>query len=114
MDGLAFLDKPPKSAPQPVYALTGDEDFLKRQALQRLQELLLGDADPAFAVATYPGDGAAWPAIRNELDTLPFLSPRRVVVIEPADPFVTAYRADLEKYLAAPAGRGVLVLVVRT
>jgi DNA polymerase-3 subunit delta len=114
MDGLAFLDKPAKSGPQPVYALTGDEDFLKRQVVQRLQEQLLGDADPAFSVSTYPGDQVAWPAVRNELDTLPFLSPRRVVVIEPADPFVTAYRADLEKYLADPAGRGVLVLVVRT
>ena len=40
MDGLAFLDKPPKAAPQPVYALTGDEEFLKRQVRDRLQELL--------------------------------------------------------------------------
>src|SRR4051812_2710085 len=114
MDGLAFLDKPPKAAPQPVYALTGDEDFLKRQVRERLQELLLGGADPAFAVAAYPGEQADWKAVRNELDTLPFLSPRRVVVIEQADPFVTKFRPALENYLAAPASRGILILVVRT
>lgn len=114
MDGLAFLDKPPKAVPQPIYALTGDEDFLKRLVRDRLQELLLDGADPAFAVSSYPGDQADWKLVRNELDTLPFLSPRRVVVIEPADPFVTKFRPALEKYVAAPASRGTLVLVVRT
>lgn len=114
MDGLAFLDKPPKAAPQPVYALTGDEEFLKRQVRERLQERLLGDADPAFAVSSYSGDQADWKLVRNELDTLPFLSPLRVVVIEQADPFVTKFRPALENYFTAPAPRGALILVVRT
>jgi DNA polymerase III subunit delta len=114
MDGFAFLDKPPKDVSQPVYVLTGEEDFLKRQVRTILLERLLGDADPAFAVASYPGDQADWPAVRNELDTLPFLSPRRVVVIEQADPFVTKFRPALEKYVAAPASKGVLILEVKS
>src|SRR5947207_3059425 len=85
MDGLTFLDKPPKTADQPVYVLAGDEDFLKRQVLTVLVKKLLGGADPAFAVASYSGETAHWPAVRNELDTLPFLSSRRVVVIDQAD-----------------------------
>jgi DNA polymerase III subunit delta len=36
------------------------------------------------------------------------------VVLEPADPFVTKYRQELEQYVTAPASRGVLVLVVRS
>ena len=39
-----------------------------------------------------------WSVVRADLDTLPFLSPRRVVVIDKADPFVTRYRPTLEKY----------------
>jgi len=50
------------------------------------------------------------------VDTLPFLSPRRLVVVESADPFVTRHRADLEKLFARKehSKTGVLVLEVKT
>jgi DNA polymerase-3 subunit delta len=48
------------------------------------------------------------------LTTLPFLAPRRFVVIDQADPFVKEERARLEQYVAAPAETGVLVLDVQT
>jgi len=114
MDALAFLDKPAKSKRQPVYVLAGDEDFLKRQCRDAILALTLGDADPAFAVAVYPGEKLDFSAVRNDLDTLPFLSPARVVVVEAADPFVTAHREALEKYVAKPSKIGVLVLDVKS
>src|SRR5438034_120500 len=114
MDALAFLDKAAKAKPQPVYVLAGDEAFLKRHALAALDTVLLGDADPDFARTVHPGATADWSAVRADLDTLPFLSPRRVVVIDQADPFVTKYRPALEKYAAQPAKTGVLVLDVKT
>jgi DNA polymerase-3 subunit delta len=114
MDGLAFLDKAAKSKPQPVYVLHGEEEFVKRQARLALEARLLDGADPAFAVAGYPGATADFSTVRTELDTLPFLSPRRVVVIEQADPFVTKYRPQLEKYAAEPSKSGVLILEVRS
>jgi len=113
MDATAFLATKPKGQPAPLYVLHGDEDFLKRQARDVLVHFLLEDADPDFALSAYPGDKADWSTVRSELATLPFLSPRRVVVIEQADPFVTEYRPQLEKYLAAPS-KGVLILDVRT
>jgi DNA polymerase-3 subunit delta len=114
MDGLTFLDKSAKSKRLPVYVLAGDEDFLKRQCRDAIFSLVLGDADPTFAVATYPGDKLDFSAVRNDLDTLPFLSPARVVVVEAADPFVTAHREALEKYVAKPSKIGVLVLDVKS
>lgn len=113
MDALEFLTKARKSQPRPVYVLFGDEDFLKRQVRAELEPLLLEDADPAFALSVYPGETANWSTIRAELETLPFLSPRRVVAIEQADPFVTDHRAQLEKYVAQPS-KGTLILDVRT
>jgi DNA polymerase-3 subunit delta len=113
MDALDFIAKAAKSSPQPVYVLHGDETFLKRHALAALDTLLLEDADPDFARTVLPGVTAEWSAVRGDLDTLPFLSPRRVVVIDQADPFVTKYRAVLEKYVAAPAKNGVLILDVK-
>src|SRR4051812_22635307 len=113
MDALTFLDKPAKAKPQPLYLLAGDEAFLKRQILDALEKLLLGDAAPAFAWTTLPVT-ADWSTVRAELDTLPFLSPRRVVAVEQADPFVTRYRAALEKYVGQPSASGTLILDVKT
>ncbi|MBX9579714.1 MAG: DNA polymerase III subunit delta [Gemmataceae bacterium] len=113
MDALQLLDKAAKPKRQPVVVLVGDEEFLKRRVRDRLVSAALGDADPAFAVSVYPGDKLDFSTVRNDLDTLPFLSPCRVVVVEAADAFVTAHRPKLERYVEQPAAAGVLVLDVK-
>lgn len=112
MDALAFLAKPPKR--QPVYALFGDDDFLKRLCREAIVAAAVGAADPAFAVSTFAGDKLDFSTVRNDLDTLPFLSPVRVVVVDQGDAFVTANRDALERYAVAPSKIGILVLDVKT
>src|SRR5215470_11916164 len=112
MDSFALLERAAKVKPQPVYVLHGDEDFLKRQVLAALRPRVVGPDDDGFAVSTHPGDKATFAAVQDELRTVPFLSPGRLVVVDNADPFVTRFRAALEKYVAAPASTGVLVLDV--
>jgi DNA polymerase-3 subunit delta len=113
MDALTFLDRAERSlAPQPLFVLAGDEAFLKRHVQAALRTRLLGSDADEFALSVYPGDRATYSAVVNDLSTLPFLAPRRLVIVENADPFVTAERARLEKYLAAPSEVGVLVLEV--
>jgi DNA polymerase-3 subunit delta len=65
-------------------------------------------------LAVYPGDKLDISVVRNDLETLPFLAPARLVVVESADPFVTAHREALERYIAKPSSVGVLVLDVKT
>jgi DNA polymerase-3 subunit delta len=113
MDSLVFLERVAKAKPQPVYVLHGDERFLKRRVLDALRTLALG-ADDAFGPSVFAGDKVAYSAVAGELATLPFLSPRRLVVVENADTFVTRERPKLEKYVAAPPATGVLVLDVQT
>jgi DNA polymerase-3 subunit delta len=113
MDALPFLAAS-NTKRQPVYALFGDEDFLKRLARERIIASVLGEADPAFAVSAYAGDKLEYSTVRNELDTLPFLAPCRIVVVENADAFVTAHRQALEQYVAKPSSVGVLILDVKT
>ncbi len=114
MDSLTFLERSGRAKLRPVYALAGDEPFLKRHALAALRELALGPGGGELGLTTFPGDKATRAAVFDELQTLPFLSPRRLVVIEGADPFVTRERAWLEKYVAEPAPVGVLVLEVQS
>jgi DNA polymerase-3 subunit delta len=114
MDSLAFLERAGRGPVRPVYVLHGDEDFLKRQVRGALQTLVLGTTEDSFGLSSHAGDKAVFAAVHDELQTLPFLAPRRLVVVEAADPFVTRFRAQLEKYVAKPAPTGVLVLDVRT
>ncbi len=114
MDSLTFLEQIPGAEPRAVYAVHGDEDFLRRQVLAALRARVLGDGADAFGLSVHPGDRAVWHVVHDELRTLPFLSPRRLVVVENADPFVSTYRSQLEKYVAAPSANGVLVLDVKT
>lgn len=113
MDALAFL-KAKSAQRQPIYALVGDEDFLKRQARERIISLALGGEDPEFAVSVYSGDKIDFSTARNDLETLPFLAPCRIVIVESADTFVTENRPALEAYAAKPSSVGVLVLDVKT
>jgi DNA polymerase III subunit delta len=113
MDIVAFLGKPPADA-GPLYVLFGDEAFLKRQALLSIRRIAIGaDADEQ-AVSIHAGDKATFAEVFDELDTLPFFFPRRMVVVENADPFVTKYRADLETKVGSLPATGTLVLDVKT
>src|SRR5258707_318798 len=114
MDALHFLDAKKTTAPQPIYVLAGDERFLKRLAQAKIQALVLGENADEFGRTVYEGDSAEWASVRDELDTLPFASTRRLVVVQDADPFVTRYRDKLEKYVERPSGTGVLVLDVKS
>ena len=113
MDALAFL-KSKSVQRQPIYALIGDEDFLKRHARERIIGIAIGDEDPSFAVSVYQGDKIDFSTARNDLETLPFLAPCRVVIVENAETFVTENRPALETYAAKPSSVGVLVLDVKT
>src|SRR5262245_15423157 len=114
MDGLTFLETDPGGEPKPLYVLHGDDDFLRRLVIAALKQRILGAEGEEFGFAAHPGDRAVWHVVHDELLTLPFLSPRRLVVVENADPFVTRHRLSLEKYAGKPAARGVLVLDVKS
>src|ERR1700688_4035441 len=107
MDSLAFLKA---SGPiGPLYVFFGDEAFLKRQAMDALRSRALGPDADEQAVSAHAGESATFAAVYDELQTVPFFAPRRVVVVQDADPFVTRYRPQLEKSVANLPASGVLV-----
>jgi DNA polymerase-3 subunit delta len=114
VDCHAFLERTSRTKVLPYYFLTGDEDFLKRQVVAKLRALIFGANADEFGLSIHAGDKAVFATIRNELETAPFLSPRRLVLIEQADPFVTAHRAALEKYVTQPVPTATLVLDVKS
>jgi DNA polymerase-3 subunit delta len=113
MESDVFLDSAESLAVQPVYVLHGDEDFLKRQAILLLRNVVLGGEDEGFGLSNHAGDKATFAEVHDELETMPFLGSRRLVIVDNADPFVTQFRSLLEKYVGQPSALGVLVLDVK-
>jgi DNA polymerase-3 subunit delta len=115
MQGLEFLRDPAAPGVRPFYAVVGEDAYLRREALKGIGRVALGDdGDEDLAVVRFAGEQATLADVLDEVRTLPFLSRRRVVIVEGADPFVTAHRKELEAYAEAPAESGVLVLAVKS
>ena len=113
ISATAFLAKP--NPTPPVYVVFGDDDFLRRQVLLALRGAVLGEEDAEISLTRFEGRDAQLPDVLGELETVAmFGGSRRLVVVEQADDFVTRYRAELEKYVAAPAPTGALVLEMKS
>ncbi len=113
MNALDFLRVVPQPAVKPVYALVGDEAYLRAETIDVVLRAALGreqDLD-AYRVS---GESAGLADVLDELRTLPFLTRRRIVVVDAADKFVTAHRKALEQYVEKPSATGVLVLCVKS
>jgi DNA polymerase-3 subunit delta len=96
---------------KPIYVLAGKDAFLRDQHRNQLIETLTEGADPQTCLAVYDAS-VELSTVLDELRTLPFLAPRRVVILTDADTFLNADTRDaLEKYLESPAPTGVLILL---
>jgi len=114
LHAVDYLAKPQKHEPRPVCVLFGDDPFLKRQALCRLRDTVLGDDESEFSFFAFEGRKTRLSEVLDELGTVAmFGGGNRLVVVEDADTFVTKYRGELEDYVAKPMS-GVLVLEVKT
>lgn len=96
-----------------VYVLCGPDVYLRRQARRRIARNFTGEADPQLVVTSLDAS-AELSEVLDALRTPPLTAPRRLVIVDQADEFVTAHRQSLEKYLSRPATRGSLMLVVNS
>lgn len=113
MEALPFLASA-KAKLGPLYVVHGDEPFLKRQVIRALIKRALGDAADSQSISTHSGDKAVFAEVFDDLDTVPFFDPKRVLLVDNADPFITKYRGELEKKLAHLPATGLLILDVKT
>ena len=98
---------------KPIYVLCGKDAYLRDEARRRIVADVIGQADPQLCLSRFDAD--AQPVdVFDELRTLPFLAPRRVVIVRDAESFVSANREALEKYFDAPPEAATLILIVST
>ncbi len=114
MLAMDLLRHPDKIPLKPIFAVSGDDAYLRREALAAIVTVCLGADADEFSVSHFPGESASLSSVLDEVRTLPFLAKRRVVIVEVADPFVSAHRRELEAYAERPSSSGVLVLSVKS
>ncbi len=114
MHAFEFIRPGNKSPVRPIYAVSGDDAYLRDEALKAIVRLALGGAGDDMAVTRFSGDHASLADVLDEVRTLPFLAKCRIALVEGADPFVTAHRKELESYAEKPSTAGVLVLSVKS
>jgi len=98
---------------KPIYVLHGSDRYRRRRYREAIVDALLGDADRQLALVSYD-DSAELADVLDTVRTVPFLAPRRVVILDDADRFLTQHRGALEEYFANPASNGSLILIVNT
>ena len=98
----------------PIYVVHGSDRRRVADEVAALTERILADADVQVALSSYDGATAELAEVTDDLRTLPFLSPRRLVVVKQADEFIKRYRRELEEYLESPCATGVLLLMAES
>jgi DNA polymerase III subunit delta len=111
MHAIDFLKQPPDPIP-PVVVLSGGQKYLKQSALALLRKHLIDDDETSLT--RFPGPDAQLQSVADELHTVSMWGDRRLVIVDNADEFVTAFRGGLEKFVDKPAKKSVLVLDVNT
>jgi DNA polymerase-3 subunit delta len=114
MHVTAFLKSPKAHETGPVVVLYGPERHLKHEALEAVSSIVLAGEDDRVGLSRYAGKDADLTTIFDELCTVSMWGDRRLVVIDDADEFVSENRSQLEKYLAKPAKKSVLLLIVKS
>lgn len=95
-----------------VYVIEGDDrPYVDFKCDRLIEKLLKPDQRATGLYKADPGEVTVQ-HILDELRTLPFLSEKRVVVLEQADKFISANRTVLEKYFDNPSTTGILLLTV--
>lgn len=102
-----------KNSVHPIYVIAGKEQALAKKHYQTLLDRLIAPEQRATGLWVTDSK-AAVDEVLDELRTLPFLTDRRVVVIQEADEFITKHRPLLETYFDAPCASGVLILIANS
>jgi DNA polymerase III subunit delta len=103
------IEQPVKS----IYVLQGKDEYLRDQARNGILAAALGDADVQMCLSDFDGD-VELATVLDELRTLPFLAPHRVVIVRDADDFIKEHRESLDGYFEKPSATATLILMAKT
>lgn len=100
-----------KGTPQPLYFLVGEEYFLMNEALQGIKQTVLADGAADFNSDQFFAGDDDVVKIRDTVEMLPMMSPRRLVVVRNCQDFRDKDWDVLAPIIDAPVDSTTLVLL---
>lgn len=97
----------------PVYCLYGEEEYRREQALNQLLDALLTEGTRDLNLDQVRSGEAGTQSILGSARTLPFLAPRRVVLVRAVEDLSREQQEELLAYLNDPSPTSCLVLAGR-
>lgn len=114
MNYSEFLNQIEKGKLSTVYHFTGEEDFLKREALEKLIQVLVEPSLKSFNLDLLQARGVKAEEIINLCATLPFGSKKRMVIVYESQKLQPTQKDELLKYLPHVPETSCLVLFSNT
>lgn len=96
----------------PAYLFLGEEDFLKEESVEKLKSMFLSKETKDLNYSVFYGKDKDV-NLKEMLDTVntqPFLSKKRLVVLKDADSLPPAFKQSVISYLRSPKESSVLVI----
>ena len=112
MHATEFLASKVPALPSSVLVMYGPERYFRHEILNRIPGASGEDAE--LSLTRLSGETAEIRDVMAELKTVSMFGDHRIVLIEDADDFISANRAILEKYVAQPAKKSLLILDVKS
>lgn len=96
---------------KPLYFFFGDEPFLINECFLRFKASALGEGLEDFNYNLFYASDAKIANIREAVETLPMMSPHRLVIVKEAQEFSDSEWASLENLFTTPVTSTVFVLL---
>lgn len=95
---------------QSVFLFIGDDRYLKEEALKDLRSSLPGKSQYQYDQITFYGGELDTEEVFSQLNTVPLLSDKRLIVIKDIEKAPDEFRASLIDYIKKPSKSAYLVL----
>ncbi len=110
MQAHEFLARKGSIPFSPVFFVFGSESLLKSKVVSSIRKQYLTDGSDDFDTALFYGDDATGESVLEQLESLPFLSQKRVITLKDVDNMRAAEMKKLIAYIESPSESSVFIL----
>ncbi len=111
VDSQKFYRDLEKGTLAPLYFLFGEEPYLLNQSAQRFKHAVLSEGAADFNFTSFYASDADAQNIRDAVETLPMMAPRRLVILKEAQELTDREWQELEPLFITPVDSTVFVLM---
>lgn len=111
IDAQKFYRDLEKGQTAPLYFLFGEEPYLLNQSVERFKYAILNEGAVDFNYSLFYASDADVSVVRDAVETLPMMAPRRLVVLKESQELTDKEWAMLESLIEEPVESTVFVLL---